>query len=113
MNSIINVTPQQLRRAAKVQEKIAALQKKLSQLLGAPGQPVAAAAPKKRKMSAAGRARIAAAARARWAKIRGAKKAAKLVRKPRRKISAAGRARLAALARARWKAIKAQGKSRL
>ena len=33
-------------------------------------------APKRRKMSAAGRARIAAAQRARWAKLRSGKKAA-------------------------------------
>jgi hypothetical protein len=41
-------------------------------------------------MSAAGRARIAAAARARWARLRAAKQAAKPAQKPRRKISAAG-----------------------
>jgi hypothetical protein len=64
-------------------------------------------------MSAAGRARIAAATRARWAKIRAAKVAAKAARKPKRKLSAAGRARLAALARARWKQAKAQGKTSL
>ena len=113
MNSLINLTPQQLRRAANVQERIVSLQKQLSQILGAPGQPVARAARKKRTMSAAGRARIAAAARARWAKIRAAKRQAKPVQKPRRKLSAAGRARLAALARARWKAAKAQGKTAL
>ena len=113
MNSFINLTPQQLRKAANVQERIVSLQKQLSQLLGAPVRLVPGAARKKRTMSAAGRARIAAAARARWAKIRGAKRAARPVQKPRRKISAAGRARLAALARARWKAAKAQGKKAL
>ena len=72
-----------------------------------------AKAPKKKwKMSAAGRARIAAAAKARWAKIKGAK-AGKAVQKPKRKISAAGRARLVALAKARWAKVKKAGKSRL
>ena len=113
MNSIINITPQKLRRAANVQERIVSLQKQLSQILGAPSQPVARAARKKGTMSAAGRARIGAAAKARWAKIRAAKRQAKPVQKPRRKLSAAGRARLVALARARWKAAKAQGKTAL
>jgi hypothetical protein len=113
MNSLTSLTPQELRRAADLQERIGSLQKQLSQLLGAPAQPVSGAAPKKRTMSAAGRARIAAAARARWAKYRGAKRQAKPAYKPKRKISAAGRARLAALARERWKKVKAQGKKSL
>lgn len=49
-------------------------------------------------MSAAARRKIAAAARARWAKVRaGAKPARK-----KRKMSAAARAKIAAAARARW-----------
>ncbi len=62
-------------------------------------------------MSAAGRKAIAAAARARWAKLREEKGAP--VKQVKRKISPAGKARLSALAKARWKKIKAQGKSRL
>ncbi len=65
-------------------------------------------------MSAAGRARIAAAARARWAKYRrGATpaKAAKAVKKKR--FSAAARAKLSAAAKARWARAKAAGKSAL
>ena len=60
-------------------------------------------------MSAAGRARIAAAARARWAKLKGTKS----MPKQKRKMSAAGRARIAAAARERWKRAKAQGKTSL
>ena len=63
-------------------------------------------------MSAAGRAAIAAAARARWAKIR-AEKTGKAVKKGRRKMSAAAKARLSALAKARWAKAKKAGKSRL
>ena len=49
--------------------------KLLGQLLGSPAQPTVAKATKKKGgMSAAGRARIAAAAKARWAKVRAAKK---------------------------------------
>jgi hypothetical protein len=108
---MINITPQQLRKAANIQEKIQSLEKKLGQLLGSPAQPPTKA-PKKRKMSAAGIARIVAATKARWAKIRAAK-AGKAVQKPKRKVSAAGRARLSALAKARWAKAKKAGKSRL
>ena len=68
---------------------------------------------KKRKMSAAGRAKIAAAARARWAKVKGQKPDTKPVKKARRKMSAASRAKIAAAARARWKKAKAAGKKTL
>jgi hypothetical protein len=67
---MIKITPQQLRKAANIQEKIQSLQKELGQLLGGPAEIATIEAPKKRRMSAAGRARVAAAARARWAKIR-------------------------------------------
>jgi hypothetical protein len=64
-------------------------------------------------MSAAARRKIAAAARARWAKVKGRKSAVTPVRKARRKMSAAAREKLAAAARARWKKAKAQGKKTL
>jgi hypothetical protein len=108
MERFTNLTPRQLRRAAKVKEQIDALQEKLGELLGAPA-PVAAAARKRKKISAAGIARIRAAQRARWAAI----KSSKAAPKRKRKVSAAGRARLAALARARWAKVKAAGRSRL
>jgi|ERR1700722_6281802 len=65
----------------------------------------------KNKMSAAGRARIAAAQRARWAKVKG--KVGKPAKKGKRKMSAAGRAKIAAAARKRWAAVKKAGKNRL
>jgi hypothetical protein len=90
-------------------------------------------------MSAAGRRAIAAAARARWAKVKSTKPGTKAGRKlsakglaniragvlkrmesqskattkPKRKMSAAGRAALAAAAKARWAKAKAAGKSTL
>ena len=116
MENITNLTPQQLRRAADVKERIDALEEELSQLLGglapapAPAPaPAAAVAPKRKKISAAGIARIRAAQRARWAAIKSAK-APQPAPKRRRKLSAAGRARLVALARARWAKVKAAGK---
>lgn len=53
-----------------------------------------------RRMSKAARKRIAAAQRARWAKIKGKTK-------PKRRISAAGRKRIAAAQRARWAKVRA------
>ena len=73
-SSITSLTAAQLRAAAYLKDKIALLQSELEKVLGSPTKPVAATAPKqRRKMSAAGRARIAAAAKARWAKIKAAK----------------------------------------
>jgi hypothetical protein len=106
-----NLSASQLRRAADIKDKIESLQKELSRLLG--GTKGVAAPRKRRKMSAAGRAKIAAAARARWAKVKGRKSAAKPVKKARRKMSAAARAKIATAAKARWKKAKAQGKNSL
>lgn len=114
METFTNLTPQQLRRAADVKERIDALEKELSQLLGAPTPaPAAAVAPKRKKISAAGIARIRAAQRARWAAIKNAKAPGQPAPKRKRKLSAAGRARLVALARARWAKVKAAGKKYL
>ena len=72
---IASLSAKQLRRAADIKDKIQSLEKELEQILGSSIKTAAPATPKKRrKMSAAGRARISAAAKARWAKIKGAKK---------------------------------------
>ena len=107
--SMINATPQQLRRAADIQERIQSLQKELGELLGGPDEAVATKAPKKRRMSAAGLANIRAGVRKRM--MAQGKRTA--VQKPKRKISAAAKARLSRLAKARWAAVKKAGKSRL
>jgi hypothetical protein len=60
-------------------------------------------------LSAAGRKRIAAAQRARWAKVRGEKQ--NIVTMAKRTMSASARARIAAAQRARWAKVKAQGKA--
>jgi hypothetical protein len=115
MDNFTNLTPQKLRRAADVKERINALQKELDQLLGAPASApaAAAAAPKRKKISAAGIARIRAAQKARWAAIKKGKAPGKPAPKAKRKVTAAGRARLSALARARWAKVKAAGKTSL
>ena len=111
---MIHLTSKELRRAALLKEKIAALEKKLSQLFGSTITSVAAKAPKKkRKMSAAGKARIVAAQKARWAKVKAGKPSVKPARKAKRKMSAAARSKIAAAAKARWKKAKAQGKNSL
>ncbi len=67
-----------------------------------------------RQISAAGRKRIAAATRARWAKIRAEKAAGKVSGnsgvKPQRKVSAAARRKMAAAQKARWARVKAAKK---
>ena len=132
---MINVTPKQLRQAANIQEKIQSLQKELNQILGATVGSAPSEAPKKRKMSTAGRKAMAAAAKARWAKIKGTAPKRKLsakaianiragvarrmaakgkaVQKARRKLTVAGRAALSAAAKARWARAEQAGKSKL
>ena len=103
--SILNVTPTQLREAADLKEQIASLQTKLAAVLGDQAPSPVVPKPAKRKMSASAIAKIRAAQKLRWAKLKGDKPAAKLPKKG--GISAAGRARMAAAARARWAKVKA------
>ena len=108
----------QLKRAVSISEEIERLQAELARLLG-DGVKVSAsvssapAAPKARKgkrgLSAEGRARIAAAQKARWAKMKGASPAAaaeapKPARKGRAKrvLSPEARARIVAAVKRRW-----------
>jgi hypothetical protein len=121
--NMTNFTPTQLRTAADLQEKIAQLQSELAAILGSEVEATPVAKPAKIKggMSAAGRARIAAAQKARWAKVNAAKGktiAEKVIQavktvivKPAKKkftMSAAGRAKIAAVQKARWAKIKAE-----
>ena len=132
MSLISNLTVHQLRQAADLKEEIQGLENQLSHLLGSSAtpvtapqpvaEPVAAKAPKKKGgMSAAGKARIAAAQKVRWAKIKAAKPAVKAVpaakpvavAKPAKKkftMSAAAKAKISAAAKARWAKIKAAKK---
>ena len=124
MSSIANLSAQQLRQAADLKEKIVALENELSQLLGSSAKAVAApgasTAPKKMGgMSAAGKAKIAAAQKARWAKINAAKSApaakpvVPVVAKSAKKkfvMSAAAKAKISAAAKARWAKIHAEKK---
>jgi hypothetical protein len=64
---------------------------------------------RRRKLSAAGRARIVAAQKARWAKVRGKQNVVTMPK--RRTLSAAARKKIAAAQRARWARVRAQGKA--
>jgi hypothetical protein len=109
MSSISNLSVQQLRKAAVLKEKIQSLEKELNHLLGSTATVAAGPAPRKKKfrMSAAAKAKISRAAKARWAKIKGARPAAKSVSKSKGKMSAATKAKLSAKLKAAWAARKA------
>jgi hypothetical protein len=66
----------------------------------------------KRRLSAAGRAAISAAAKARWARVRGPAATAKAKKKDWRS-SPAVRAKLSAAAKARWAKARAEGRKTL
>src|SRR6266446_9794586 len=112
-SSLTDLSPRQLRQAADLKERIDSLQHELSQILGvvAPVNHAPTAQPK-RRMSAAARARIAAGARARWARIKGTT-TAKPATQPKLTMRAAAKAKLAAIARARWKRARAAGRKAL
>ena len=126
MSSINDLSVQQLRKAASLKEEIEGLQKELAKLTGSIPTPTKAAqAPKKGGMSAAGRANIAAAVKARWAKVNAAKSATKAIAlKPAGKavaakpvqtvkksgMNAAVKAKLSAKLKAYWAAKKAAKK---
>ena len=109
-----NLSIGQLKEAIQVKEQIEKLEARLRQLLG--GQTTAAPTPAKRgprKMSAEARAKIGAAAKARWAKTKAvaapvAKSAPKAAKK-KGGLTTEGRAKLAAAMKARWAARKKGG----
>ena len=138
---MINLTPKQLRKAADIQEKIQSLQEELGQILGGEvSSPVETTeAGKKYKFSPAARAKMRAAQKARWAKIKGttpsalpadepkkkskmsaeglaniragvAKRMAAQGKAPKKsKMSAAGLANIQAAQKARWAKVKKTG----
>lgn len=110
MNALLSsVSAADLRLAAEIKEKIDSLQNELGRILGSNSVTVGGRE-RGRKMSAAAKARIAAGARARWAKV-----SQTTISKTKKRMtrSSAVRARLSAIAKARWKKAKAAGKSAL
>ncbi len=113
MTNLQNLTVEQLRKVVAIKEVIERLEAQLASIAGGNAPAAAPSKRRRRKMSAPAKARIAAAQRARWARVKGRKSAVKRKVKKKRKVNAATRARLAAIARARWARVKAAGKSTL
>jgi hypothetical protein len=132
MTILHNITSEQLRKLIAIKEEIESLTAQLDAIVGNGGpaasasdfvkkeESAVASAPVPRrgvyKRSKAARAAMAAAQKARWAKIKGGDPEAangETAPKKQRKMSAAGRARISAAAKARWAMAKAQGKSGL
>lgn len=111
MNSIAHLTPQQLRNAADLRERILSLEKELQSLLGTSSEGFSEPPTRRRRLSPQGLANIRAGARKRWGM---SKRGAVDGRRQRRgKMSAAGRARIAAALKARWRAAKRAGRNAL
>ena len=108
---------EKLEEALNIRRQIASLQDKLSSIFGGTNPPPPAAKKTRggrRTMSPAARARIAAAQRARWAKVKAgstatssAKAPTKAGKKVKRTMSPESRAKIAAAAKARWALRKA------
>ena len=111
MSNFLHLSASQLRAAAHIKDQIEAMMKELADIFttGYP-TPAPIIATKKRTMSAAGRARVAAAQKARWAKVKKPKAIAKTAKKG---MNAAAKAKLSALAKARWAKLKAEGKTKM
>jgi hypothetical protein len=104
----MDISVKALQEAISIRRQVDTLEKRLSSILG--GSP-ASSTPRRgrRHMSAATRAKLAAAARARWAKLKAGTKPAPAKKKG--GITPAGRKRLSQLMKARWAARrKAAGK---
>jgi hypothetical protein len=105
--NLLELTTDQLKRAAAIKEQIERLNRDLRAILGTP--PTSRAAPKKtRGMSASARRKIAAAQRARWANLRRAKTAtpSRTVASKKKSMSPAARRKLSAKLKAYWAAKK-------
>src|SRR6266566_5526726 len=80
-NLLTRLSVKDLKQAVAIRERIDALQRDLDRITGAQAAPVKNGAPRrrqKRKMSAAARARISAAMKARWARRRGKQRVSRL-----------------------------------
>jgi hypothetical protein len=102
----MDISVKALEEAVSLRRQIDNLERRLSSILGgAPARPVAAArTPKQagRHFSPSTRAKLSAAARARWAKLKGGTKPAPAKKKG--ALTAGGRRKLSELMKARWAA---------
>ena len=109
----LDLTINQLKRAAAIKEQVEALNKELGRILGASAKS-GAVSKKKRGMSAAVKKKIAAAQRARWSSLRRANPATLSVKPAatakKKAMSRATKAKLSAKLKAYWKAKRASEK---
>jgi hypothetical protein len=108
--NLLDLTPEQLKRAASIKEQIDVLNKELRSILAA--SPTNGAAPRKmRRMSALAKMKIAATQKARWASLRRAKPATTFVKSAaqakKKTMGTAARAKMSAKLKAYWAAKKA------
>src|SRR5262249_19428936 len=102
LSNSMDISLKDLQEAISIRQQIDNLQQRLSSLLrGAPQRPTGPTA-RGRYFSPATRAKLAAAARLRWARMRGTGAAAPARRKG--QLTPAGRRKLSQLMKARWAA---------
>ena len=111
--NLLDLTPEQLKRAASIKEQIEGLNKKLRAIVGAPA--TSAAAPKNnRAMSVSVKKKIAATQKARWASLQRAKPSTDsvkpTVKAKKKRMSPGARAKLSAKLKAYWAAKKSNKK---
>jgi hypothetical protein len=108
----MDISVKALEEAVSIRRQIDNLERRLSSILGgAPARPTAAAPTQARQggryFSPSTRAKLSAAARARWARLKGGTKPAPSKKKG--ALTAAGRRKLSELMKARWAARRKAG----
>jgi hypothetical protein len=109
---IMDLSLNKLSEALALRQQIDTLERRLSALFAGTGSRASSSTAisvtrsrgRRRPMSAATRAKLAAAARARWARQRGGSTLGSVTAGKRRKLSAAGRKRISDAMKARWAA---------
>lgn len=107
MTSLSDLTANQLKRAVEIKGQIEKLERELLSVFYSSASPQSR---RSSRMPESTKAKLRAAAKARWAKVNGARKTA-----PSKKstMSPAARAKISAAAKARWAKAKAAGKKAL
>ena len=104
----MDISVKALEQAVSIRRQIDNLERRLSSILGgAPARPAAAPIQAGRYFSPSTRAKLSAAARARWARLKGGTKPAPTKKKG--VLTAAGRRKLSELMKARWAARRKAG----
>src|ERR1700738_1463787 len=105
MSLRMDLSLKQLQEAVRIRRQMAALEKRLAPIFGTSSS-ARSTRRGRRKVSPATRAKIAAAARGRWARQKGRSSSTTATKKKKSGLTAAGRKRLSQLMKARWAARK-------